>query len=498
MIIKGNEAKQKLLEGINETVDVVKSTLGAKGRTVMIADPYRMGFNVTKDGVSVAKAVKFDDDILNLGSDFVKNAAMKTLDEAGDGTTTSSVLVQSMCNDIFKEISLGKTTGEVTKELFENAEEVYDFISKNSRKVESVKDIENIATVSSNNDKEIGKLFSDIYSEAGMSVSIEVVENDDVDTTFEIVNGFTISNTGFSASQFINNYDKNRIEYENPKVYIYNGKIKMMSEHLMEIFKDNVDRNSEYFRPTILIVEDIEEMVLREFISAYGDQAIFNIAIVQSNLIHQDRKDALIDSSVFLNGDYTEDRLGKYGECEKIIITKDNTTFINGKGNTKKHLDKLKKENSKKNNIALKNRIFSLESNAAIIKVGGKLGTEISEKKDRIDDANLAVKSAIEEGYLPGGGSTYLFAEKDHFGKVMKNALHSCYNQLMNNAEVEPNLYLKDIYTKGFGFGYNLIKDDITDMYEDGIYDSSKVLRVSIENAVHTAVNFAGINSILI
>ena len=271
-----------------------------------------------------------------------------------------------------------------------------------------------------------------------------------------------------------------------------------MTDSLMNIFRDNVDRNSEEFRPTILIVEDIEEIVLREFVSAYGDQAIFNIAIVQSNLIHQDRKDALIDSSIFLNGDYTEDKLGNYGECEKIIITKNDTTFINGKGNIKNHLNKLKKENSKKNNIALKNRIFSLESNAAIIKVGGKLGTEISEKKDRIDDANLAVKSAIEEGYLPGGGSTYLFAKKDNFGKVMKNALHSCYNQLMNNAEIEPNLYLNDIYTKGFGFGYNLIKDDVTNMYEDGIYDSAKVLRVSVENAVHTAVNFAGINSILI
>lgn len=495
MITKGKEGKERLLEGINETADVVSTTMGAKGRTVMISDPYGLGFHVTKDGVSVANSVKLKNDLMSLGSEFIKTAALKTDSVAGDGTTGTTVLTRSMCNDIYSQIGLGRETNDIVLELFKNADEVYEFIKSNSLKVDTVEHVKNIAKISSNNNEEIGDLFKEIYEEAGMSVEIEVVESDSHDTTYEIVKGFTMKDTGYSSSQFINNQEKGRIEFEDPIIYLYNGKVVKMSNDIIDIFKNNSDRNSEDFRPLVLIVEDIEEAALREIVMAFGQQLIFNVAIVQSNLIHEDRKNSFIDASIFLDAEYTDDRIGNYGECEKVIIEKNKVTFINGKGDTSKHLNSLKKQKNK--NIATERRIFALESNAAVIKVGGKLPAEISEKKDRIDDANLSIKSALEEGYVPGAGSTFLFANREHFGQVMKNALHSCYKQLMTNGEKEPYFYLNDIYKKGFGYGFNLITNEVSDLYEDGICDSAKVLRVSIENAVHTAATFANINSII-
>lgn len=497
MIIKGKQAKEKLLDGINQISDVVKITLGAKGKTVLISDPYRLGFKITKDGVSVAKSVKLDDEIESCGADFIKNAAIKTVDEAGDGTTTTTILTQSMCNSVFKEIELGANPNKLIKDLKEDLKMVSDYIKEYSRKIETTDDIQNIAKVSSNNDEEISRLIRDIYDEAGMKVAIDITESDTLDTSYEIVNGYTMKDTGYSSNVFINNFEKNRVEYQNPKVYLYNGKIKFMTSELMELFKDNSDRNSDNFRPLVLIVEDIEEAPLREIVLAYEKQLIFNVAIVQSNLIFDDRKNAFIDSSIVIDAEYTDTKFGKYGECEKIIIEKDNVTFINGKGNTSKHIEKLRKEFKKSKNIGVERRLFSLESVASIIKVGGKLGTEISEKIDRIEDAVQAVKSALEEGYCSGASSVYVSAWNNLSLKTetMRSALLSCYEQLMRNAEIEPWKYLVILQTEEKGFGFNLLKEEVSNLYEDGIIDSSKVLRVSLENAVYTTCDFALINA---
>lgn len=497
MIIKGKQAKKRLLDGINQISDVVKITLGAKGKTVLISDPYGLGFRITKDGVSVAKSVKLEDEIESCGADFIKNAAIKTVNEAGDGTSTTTILTQSMCNSVYKEIELGENPNNLIKDLKEDLKTVSDYIKDYSRKIENTDDIQNIARVSSNNDEEISRLIKDIYDKAGMKVAIDITESDTIDTSYEIVNGYTMKDTGYSSNVFINNFEKNRVEYQNPKVYLYNGKIKFMTPELMELFRDNSDRNSDNFRPLVLIVEDIEEAPLREIVLAYEKQLIFNVAIVQSNLIFDDRKNAFIDSSIVIDAEYTDTKFGKYGECEKIIIEKDNVTFINGKGNTSKHIENLRKEFKKSKNIGIERRLFSLESVAAIIKVGGKLGTEISEKIDRIDDAVQAVKSALEEGYCSGASSVYISAlnNLDLKTKVMQDALLSCFEQLMNNAEIKPWYYLKEIETKGKGFGFNLLKEEISDLYKDGIIDSSKVLRVSLENAVYTTCDFALINA---
>ena len=499
MILKGKQAKEKLLLGINNSVDLIKLTLGLRGKTVLISNNYRMAFSVTKDGVTVANSISFEDDIENCGADFVKNAANKTVEEAGDGTTSTSILTQSMCNDMYSAIMLGHNPNILVKDLKSDLEQVVSFIKSKSKKVETLENIKNIATVSANNDEEIGNLLENIYSKIGFKGEISVEQGDAEETTFKVVNGFSLRDTGFASNQFINNTDKGRVEFVNPRVMIYNGKIREMSQALMDIFKDNSNRAQEDFRPLVLIVEDIEEAVLREVVMAVSREMIFDVAIVQSNLIAQDRKDSMIDASIFLNSGYSEDKLTEYGSCEKIIIEKNSTTFINGEGSgIEEHLGKLRNRLKKeKNNIGLQQRIFSLESNAAIITVGGKITSEISEKKDRVDDSVQAVKSAISEGYSPGGSTVYLFANKELELKtdIMKKALESCYKQLMVNAEIEPYYFLKEIYDSEYGHGYNLKTDTIEDFIENGILDSTKVLRVAIENATHTACNFAMIEA---
>ena len=499
MITKGKEAKERLLEGINEAVDIAKISLGAKGKTVVLRNKYLDSFRVTKDGISILKDVSFEDDLKHIGAGFVKNSSNKTVEEAGDGTTTTAILTQSMCNSVYKELELGTNPNELISDLKDDLETVKNVIKEKSKKIENTDAIKNIAKVSANNDEEIGELLKSIYDDAGMDVAIDISDSDNIKTSYEVVNGLTMRDTGFSSGQFINNAEKGRIEFNNPRIYLFNNKVRYITNELGDLLQGNADRNSEDFRPLVIIVEDIEEAPLREIVMAYGNQFLFNVAIVQTNLIYEDRKNSFIDASVFLNAEYNEERITGFGECEKIVIERDHVTFINGAGDTKKHVEKLKKLQKKDKSIALERRIFSLESKAAIINVGGKLGTEIDEKKDRIEDSVYAVKSAIEEGYCPGGSTVYLFARLNSELKttVMKKALLSCYIQLMNNAELEPHYYLKSIEDAGFGFGYNLIKDEITNFYDDGIYDSAKVLRVSLENAVHTACNFALIEGII-
>lgn len=497
MITKGKEAKEGILNGINETADIVKTTLGAKGKTVAIKDKYGLGFDVTKDGVKVALSVELQDSLESIGSDFVKNAARKTVEEAEDGTTTTSILTQSMCNNIYKSIELGENPNQLIKDLNKDLENVVKYIESKSTKVTNTDEIENIATISANNDPHIGKIIKDIYDNSGFNVEINVVESDNNETTFDLVNGFTMRDTGYSSNQFINNYEKGRVEFENPRIYLMNGKVKFTSQNMIDIMGNNSDRNSEDFRPTVIIVEDIEEAPLREIVMAYSNDLIHSVCIVQSNLIFEDRKNSFIDASIFLDAEYSEDSFLKYGTCEKIIIDKDNVTFINGAGNVSKHLERLKKTKNK--NISITNRIFSLESTAAIINVGGKISSEISEKKDRIDDAVGAVKSSLEEGYTPGGSSVFLFAGIDVEIKtdIMKKALTSCYEQLLSNANLQPFYYYREILDKGFGFGFNLITEEVVNMIDNGILDSSKVLRVSLENAVRTACNFALVESVI-
>ena len=232
---------------------------------------------------------------------------------------------------------------------------------------------------------------------------------------------------------------------------------------------------------------------------AVKQQMLFDVCVVRTNLIYDDRKQVYVDASRVLNADYEEERVGNPGTCEKVIIEDSKITFINGAGDTTSYVEALKKQYQESGNAFLKKRIFALESNAAVIRIGGKLLSQIDEKKDRAEDAVFAVKSAIEEGYSAGGSSVLINAHKDLELKtqIMKESLLECYKQLMMNAGLEPMYYLREIHDKGKNHGFNLITQEVSDMVKDGIYDSTKGLRISMENAVHTAITFAFIENII-
>lgn len=495
MILKGKEAKEKVLNGINKNVDVVKTTLGAKGRNVLILG--HLLNRVTKDGVSVSKAINLEDSVEDAGSDLVKNSADKTLVEAGDGSSTTSVLTQSMCQSMFDQNNLGVDVNKLCKDLKDDLESVKKYIAGKSVKIENTDQIRQLAMVSSNSDNEVADIIKNIYDEIGFEGSVDVQESDSLETSFEIVSGYSLSNTGYINPSFINNFEKGRVELHNPRVLLYNGNIDKPEPNLIRLLEGN--HPSKNNTPLVLIVHDIEDFMLSNLLSAIQAREIVDLVIVKSNLIHNNRKNRFLDAAAFLGGVMGVEKLGEVGSCERIIIEKDNTTFINGIGDNKQYVQKMKKELSKKTDYESKDRLFRLESNAAVIHVGGKLSDEIGEKKDRIEDAVLAVKSAIEEGFCAGGASTYLFANKELKLKseVMKKALQSCYNQLMINAGKEPQYELRDILDKEYGYGYNVSTSKIENFLEEGIIDSSKVLRVSLENSVQTACTFVMIEAVV-
>lgn len=493
-------AKEKLLDGINKTADVVKSTLGYMGKTVMIQDPVRLGVNVTKDGVTVAKSVVLDDEIEALGSELIKKAALRTLSQVGDNTTTTCILTQKMAQMIKTELDLGKNYNELVSELKRDEEQVLDYISEKSMPVDCERDVYNIAYVSSNGDSEIASLFRDIYKVTGPDMIVDIRSSDASETSFETVSGYTMEQTGYVSPIFVNNLEKSTVEYNNPQVFIYDGRIKQISSDLYSILeKRNSDRNSQDYGPTVIICEDIDEAPLRDIYNAVRAEALFDVCVVRTNLIYTDRKGTFIDASQFLDAEYSTSGFGKAGTCERISISRDEVILMNGAGNPQKYIEALEKEYETSQNVFLGKRLFYLKSNAAVINVGGKLSTEISEKVDRIDDAYRAIKSSIEEGFVPGGSSVFLSAHKelDLETELMKQSLLECYKQLMYNAGLEPMYHLREINDKGFGYSYNLEENKVSNMLNDGIFDSAKGLRISVENAVSTAITFGNIDYIL-
>lgn len=413
-------------------------------------------------------------------------------------TTTTTILTQSMCNSMVKEINLGKDSNALCADLKKDLNDVREFIKSKSKKIENTEQIRQLAMVSSNSDNEIADILKEIYDNIGFEGSIDVRESDSLETNYEVVKGFTLPNTGYSTHLFVNNTAKNRVELFNSKVLIFNGKINNVSNELINILDMNLSSNDDV-TPLVLIVHDIEDYILGNVMASLSDGMVRDVVVVKSNLIHNNRANRFKDACAFLDAEYSETSYGKLGFCERIIIEKDNTVFINGRGDVKKYVQNLKKELVKNKDLETKDRIFRIESKAAVINVGGKLQDEIGEKKDRIDDAVLAVKSAIEEGFCAGGSSTYIFANKELElrTEVMKNALISCYAQLMTNANKEPYFIMKTITDKEYGYAYNVSTSEVENFLEKGIIDSTKVLRVSLENSVHTACTFAMIEAIV-
>lgn len=487
-----------IMSGIDASSNLIKSTMGAKGRTVVITDEFRLTPRYTKDGVSIARAIKpTNTRFFDVGVSIVKDSAEKTVDSAGDGTTTTTVLLQALCHEIDRQIGLGVSFKKIKKELLEDKDIVIDFIKKNSSPLTSSSEILNIAKISSNNDVEVSNIISDIFEKEGFDLTVDVRKNDSDNTFYEVVNGISIPDSGFIVDRFVNSTENNRIEYENARVVLFNGVIKTTTSELTSILSDN-QPGTDNLTPLVIVVQDVDDQMLNQILTAISRGSITKVAIVKSNLIGEYREEYMQDASAFLGGGYSETNLIDGGRCDKVIITKHETTFIGGHGDTTDYISELEAKSSRSNGgfkASIDRRLFNLKSKAAILKVGGSLDTEISERKDRAEDAVLAVKSAISSGYSPGGGLTLFEASQscEFKGSVLKSVLDAPIRQMLTNADLKPDVIIGNLINLPFPRGYNLETDEYGDLLEMGVIDSTNVIIESVKNSINSACLYSSI-----
>ena len=427
MIMFNDEARHKLLEGVNVLADAVQVTLGPKGRNVIIKETH-----ITKDGVSVAKEVKLDDPIANIGAQLIKNASSKTCDDAGDGTTTATILTRAIIQEGMKYLAAGIDPYTIKKEIDSDVKIVTDYINSVKQEIDLNK-IKQIATISANNDESIGDLLASAYEKIGNNGVITMEENKGSDTYIRVVEGTQIER-GFASPYFINNSDSQTCELINPIIYSHKGNLENLRDILPTLEKVSTNRGS-----ILILTESIEPEAL--------DTLVINK--IQNHL-----KVCVV--KVPFEQLFTD----TFKQAEKVVITSTNTTIIAPDTTAK----------------------------VAVIYVGASTEIELLEKKDRVEDAICAVRAAVEEGIVPGGGFTYLQASKLLDNGIIKKVLQIPSEQIANNAGKCGQVIV--INSLNENLGYDAKNDIYTDLLAQGIIDPAKVTRVALENAASIASMF--------
>ena len=424
-IVFNDEARMKLQKGVNVLADAVQVTLGPRGRNVIIK-----GTHVTKDGVSVAKEVKLEDPIENIGCQLIKNACAKTCDDAGDGTTTSTILTRSIINEGMKYLAAGIDPYEIKDQIDRDVKKVVEVIK--SVTVETDLDrIKQIATISANNDSEIGELLSEAYRRIGKEGVITMEENKGAETEIKIVEGIQL-NRGYASPYFVNNSDSQTCELTNPIVYTHKGNIENIRD-ILEVLETAAVSN----RALLILTEGIEPDALNTII----------VNIIQNHL-----KICVVKLPF--------EKLIEIENCERATISVDNTTIIAPNTSAK----------------------------VAVIYVGANTEVELLEKKDRVEDAICAVRAAIEEGIVPGGGWTYIQAAKVLPDGIVKNALLEPTRRIVKNAGVYSSEVISNMLNNDLG--YDAKSKTYCNLLDKGIVDPAKVTRVALENAASVAGMF--------
>ena len=427
MIMFNDEARLKLLEGVNTLADAVQVTLGPKGRNVIIKETH-----LTKDGVSVAKAVKLDDPIANIGAQLIKNASSKTCDDAGDGTTTATILTRAIIQEGMKYLAAGIDPYTIKKEIDSDVKIVTEYINSVKQEIDLNK-IKQIATISANNDESIGDLLASAYEKIGKDGVITMEENKGSDTYIRVVEGTQIER-GFASPYFINNSDSQTCELINPIIYSHKGNLENLRDILPTLEKVSTNRGS-----ILILTESIEPEAL--------DTLVINK--IQNHL-----KVCVV--KVPFEQLFTD----TFKQAEKVVITSTNTTIIAPDTTAK----------------------------VAVIYVGASTEIELLEKKDRVEDAICAVRAAVEEGIVPGGGFTYLQASKLLNNGIIKKVLQIPAEQIANNAGKCGQVIV--INSLNENLGYDAKNNIYTDLLAQGIIDPAKVTKVALENAASVATMF--------
>ena len=505
------EARELLKQGVDALADAVKVTLGPKGRNVIIEKKFGAP-QITKDGVTVAKEIELPDQFANMGAQMVKEVASKTNDDAGDGTTTATVLAQAIIGVGLKNVTAGANPMDLKRGIDKAVAEVIANLKKQSQKVGSdLEKIEQVGTSSANNDSYIGKLIAEAMSKVSNEGVITVEEAKGTETRVEVVEGMQFDR-GYLSAYFMTDSEKMEAVMENPYILITDKKISTMKE-LMGVLEPVAQSG----RALVVIAEDVDGEALAALV-VNRLRGTLKIAAVKAPGFGDRRKEMLEDIAVLTGGTVIseekglkldEAKLDMLGTAEKIVISKENTTVVNGKGKKeaiKGRVSQIRKQmeasTSDYDKEKLAERLAKLSGGVAVLYVGAATEVEMKEKKDRVEDALAATRAAVEEGIIPGGGVAYIRAvpaldklkgenEDETTGiQIVKRAIEEPLRQIVANAGGEGSVVVNKVKEGNGAFGYNARADRYEDMLKAGIIDPTKVARVALENAASIASMF--------
>ncbi len=500
-----SEARSALKDGVDALANAVKVTLGPKGRNVVIDKKFGAP-TVTKDGVSVAKEIELQDSVENMGAQMVKEVASKTADVAGDGTTTATVLAQALITEGMRNVASGANPMDLKRGMDKASSAIVAELKKMSKEVGSdISKIEQVATISANNDTNIGSLIAEAMKTVGNEGVITVEEAKGMDTTVTTVEGMQFDR-GYLSPYFVTNPEKMEAELENPYILIYDKKISNMKD-LIPI----LEQTAQSGRPLLIISEDVDGEALATLV-VNKIRGSLKIAAVKAPGFGDRRKEMLKDIAVLSSGQVISEETGlklenttieDLGSAEKITINKDNTTIVNGSGK-KADIEarvgqikaQIKSTTSDYDKEKLQERLAKLSGGVAVLYVGAATEVEMKEKKDRVDDALHATRAAIEEGIVPGGGTAYIRAasklsklqgennDESTGIKIVLKAVEEPLRQIVGNAGGEGAVVVNAVKEGKGDYGYNARTEVFENLLESGVIDPTKVTRVALENAI--------------
>ncbi|MCA6466975.1 MAG: chaperonin GroEL [Sediminibacterium sp.] len=502
------DARNRMKKGVDTLANAVKVTLGPKGRNVVIEKKFGAP-QVTKDGVTVAKEIELEDAIENMGAQMVKEVASKTADQAGDGTTTATVLAQAIISEGLKNVAAGANPMDLKRGIDKAVARVVESLKGQSQTVgNDTKKIEQVAAISANSDAEIGKLIATAMSKVGKEGVITVEEAKGTDTTVDVVEGMQFDR-GYISPYFVTNSEKMEVELQNPYILIYDKKISAMKDilHILE-------KVAQSGRPLLIIAEDLEGEALATLV-VNKLRGTLKVAAVKAPGFGDRRKEMLTDISILTAGIVVSEEQGfklenadlsYLGQATSVTIDKDNTIIVGGKG---KKADITARVNQIKAQIEnttsdydrekLQERLAKLSGGVAVLYVGAATEVEMKEKKDRVDDALHATRAAVEEGIVPGGGVAYIRAvesleklkganEDEATGiQIVKRAIEEPIRQIVANSGIEGSIVVQKIKEGKGDFGFNARSEVYENLLKAGVIDPTKVTRVALENAASIA-----------
>lgn len=504
-----DDAREKMLSGVNTLADAVKATLGPKGRNVVLDKSFGSP-KITKDGVSVAKDIELTDKFENMGAQMLKEVASKTADVAGDGTTTATVLAQALVREGHKAIAAGINPMDLKRGIDAVTKKAVEALSSIAKPCEDNKSIQQVATVSANWNADIGEILAKAMARVGRDGVITVEEGKSLHNELEVVEGMQFDR-GYLSPYFINNQEKMQVELDSPYILLFDKKISSIRDLLPVL--ESVAKEG---RPLFIVAEDVEGEALSTLV-VNQLRGVIKVAAVKAPGFGDRRKAMLEDLAVLTAGTVISEDIGlslekvelsQLGTAKRIVVSKDNTTVVDGAGEKNAIDDRVNQIKAEIENATseydkekLQERVAKLSGGVAVVKVGAATETEMKEKKDLVDDAFHATRAAVEEGIVPGGGiclirmaeavskeDLSLANEDQKLGaKIALRAMEEPFRQIAANAGQEASVVLQQVREKDTMFGYNAQTGEYVDMLESGIIDPAKVTRSALQNAASIA-----------